>query len=92
MPNTNVLTQAQLEAQMDDETNARNPDVNAVAGGRKIIHLTLVCDGVNVDIGDLFDSVATVGANVSAVVRVVGVTGEKSDNTRNTYIWNIGPV
>lgn len=88
--NTNVLTESQLETQVDDET--QNPDVNAVAGGRKIIHLTLVCEGVDIDIGELYDSVATVHANVSGVTRVVTVTGEKSSNARGTYIWNIGPT
>lgn len=88
--NVNVLTESQLETIVDDET--QNPDVNAVAGGRKIIYLTLVCDGVDIDIGELYDSVATVKADVSGVTRLVAVTGEKSTSTRGTYIWNIGPT
>lgn len=90
--NVNVLTEAQLEAQADDEAESRSPDVNAATGGRKIIYLTLVVDGVDLDIGELYDSVATAKANVSAVTRVVALTGEKDANSRGTYIWNIGPT
>lgn len=88
--NVNVLDETALEAQVDDE--ALNPDVGAAAGGRKIIHLTLVVDGVDIDVGELYDSLATVKADVSSVTRVVAITGEKKYNTRNTYIWNIGPT
>jgi hypothetical protein len=89
--NTNVLSETALETQVDSEVY--NPDINAAAGGRKVIHLTLVCDGVDIDIGELYDSVATVKADVSAVTRVVALTGEKDVSAaRGTYIWNVGPA
>lgn len=88
--NVNVLTESALETQVDDET--LNPDVGAAAGGRKTIHLTLVIDGVDIDIGELYDSLATVKADVSSVTRLVAITGEKAYNSRGTYIWNIGPT
>lgn len=92
--NTNVLTETALEAQMDDEN--LNPDVKSTttstSTNRKIIHITLVVDGVDIDYGELYDSLATVKADVSAVTRVVAVTGEKNVSTRDTHIFNIGPT
>lgn len=97
--NVNVLTESQLETIVDDENafGAGNPDVvgtnTSVGPNRQIIHLTLVVEGVTVDIGQLYDSLATTGADVSAVTRVVALTGEKSSGAaRNTFIWNIGPT
>lgn len=82
--NTNVLGSDAIETQLADEVNNPDRGDTHTNHNRKIVHLTLVVDGVALDMGDLFDAIDDMTG--------VELTGEKSFNARNTYIWNLGPA
>lgn len=84
-----VKTSAEVNTQMDDDN--MNPTVKGTpagtaAGGpgnRKVIHITLIADGVDVSGNDIFDMVDAQFATVQ---------GEKDTHTRGTYIFQVGPA
>ena len=81
MANTVVRSAANTTADMDNA--ALNPDVNAVAGGRKIVHITLVAEGVDINPDNIYDMLDT---------QFAVVAGEKDLMARGCWIFNIGPA
>lgn len=97
MPNKVPLSAATTNTQMDSDT--LNPTVKSAGGdrNRKIIHITLVCEGVNVTGDEIYDALDYLGETVTlgtggSVTSNRVVAGEKTLNTRGTYIFNIGPA
>lgn len=83
MANTVVKSAANTNTQMDN--NDLNPTVTSAAGtgNRKIVHITLVCENVDVTPDDIYDALDTEFAVVA---------GEKDTFSRGTWIFNIGPA
>lgn len=89
--NTRVKDQSALNTQLAEETQL-NPDVVGTpqgspvnqSGNSKIVHITLIVDGVTFDASDV----------AAAIDGIAGynLTGETTYETRNTYIWNLGPT
>lgn len=78
MANATVKTAAQTSTDMSD--TVLNPTITT--GNRRIIHITLVVDGVTVTGASIYNALDTQYATVSS---------EKQNVTRGQYIFNIGP-
>lgn len=86
-----VRSAANTEADMD---NVRNPVIETTGGSRnrKIVHVTLVLENVDLDPSALYDTIECLNADVSAITPVVAIAGEKQTHERGTYIFNVGPA
>lgn len=84
-PNTVPKSAAATNTQIDNDT--LNPDVVATGQGntrnRKIVHITLVCEGVTVTPDAIYDALDA---------QFAVVAGEKDTYSRGTWIFNIGPA
>lgn len=83
MANVTVSDATATEALTDDAT--LNPTVTSAAdtGNKKIVHITLEIENVDLDIDTIFDALDTEYAVVQS---------PKSSMSHGVYIFNIGPA
>ena len=81
MANTTVKSAANTSGQMGN--TSLNPTVNAANGGRKVVHITIIADGVDITPASIYTALDTQYATVQS---------PKDTLSRGTWIFNVGPA
>lgn len=80
MANKTVKSAAATSTAMSDVT--KNPTINATVGNnRRVVHITLVVQGITLTAAQIYTALATLGT----------VASEKDTLRNNNWVFNVGP-